>query len=131
MTSSSPKSLLRSIGLPTSGNPIRNGRRTPAVGLMIREATIHRFPYVIAFEKHEQQLQGCDSLGAFHAAGIDARRAAQSAFEAGSTGRQMTGIQWLEIRGNRSGLCFAAIAATRTTLSDSLNSGGTRSVPAS
>lgn len=29
---------------------------TPAVGLLIRKATIQRFPYVIAFEKHEQHL---------------------------------------------------------------------------
>ena len=28
--------------------------RTRASGAMIRKATIHRFPYVIAFEKHEQ-----------------------------------------------------------------------------
>ena len=29
---------------------------TPAADPMIRKATIHRFPYVIAFEKHEQHL---------------------------------------------------------------------------
>jgi toxin ParE1/3/4 len=28
----------------------------PAVGPTIRKATIHRFPYVIAFEKHEQHV---------------------------------------------------------------------------
>ena len=27
-----------------------------AAGPMIRKATIHRFPYVIAFEKHEQHV---------------------------------------------------------------------------
>ena len=30
--------------------------RTRAAGSMIRKATIHRFPYVIAFEKHEQHV---------------------------------------------------------------------------
>jgi toxin ParE1/3/4 len=30
--------------------------RTRAVGPVIRKATIQRFPYVIAFEKHEQHL---------------------------------------------------------------------------
>ena len=30
--------------------------RTRATGLLIRKATIQRFPYVIAFEKHEQHV---------------------------------------------------------------------------
>ena len=30
--------------------------RTPAAGLLIRKATIQRFPYVIAFEKQEQHV---------------------------------------------------------------------------
>jgi len=29
---------------------------TPAKGLLIRKATTSRFPYVIAFEKHEQRV---------------------------------------------------------------------------
>ena len=30
--------------------------RTRAAGLLIRKATIQRFPYLIAFEKHEQHV---------------------------------------------------------------------------
>jgi hypothetical protein len=47
---------LPSIELATPQNPIRNGRGRGPRCSVIRKATIQRFPYVIAFEKHEQHV---------------------------------------------------------------------------
>jgi len=47
---------LPSIESATPQNPTRHGRGTRAEGPLIRKATIQRFPYVIAFEKHEQHV---------------------------------------------------------------------------
>jgi toxin ParE1/3/4 len=45
---------LNRVGDAPESYPVWPG--TPAAGPLIRKATVQRFPYVIAYEKHEQHL---------------------------------------------------------------------------
>jgi hypothetical protein len=56
VTSSSPRFQPRSIELANAPESYPPWPRTRAAGPMIRKATIKRFPYVIAFEKHEHHV---------------------------------------------------------------------------
>ena len=54
--SSSPMFRRPSIELAGLRNPTRHGRARGPQARLIRKATIQRFPYVIAFEKHKQHV---------------------------------------------------------------------------